>query len=116
MNENQNIPSGVVVNRQTQTVVPDSSYEDIPEGLPFYYTMDMRLCIMMIIFGVILGILQLIFTIGLIILPFLRKEYRCVRCKTKFTRLSKPAKCPLCGGIVIPEKTYIENQTQFEKF
>ena len=113
MNENQNMPSGVVVNRQTQTqtVVPDSSYEDLPDGLPFYYTMDMRLCIMMIILGIILGIAQLIITIGLILLPFLRKEYRCIRCKTKFIKLSKPEKCPLCGGIVIPEKEYIENQT-----
>ena len=114
MNDDINLQSGVVVNRQTQTAVPDSTYDDLPDGLPFYYTMDMRFCVILIIVGVIVGILQFLLMGGLLVLPFLRKEYRCIRCKTKYTKFSKPKICPLCGGTVVPEKEYIENQLQYD--
>ena len=115
MDNNQHTQNGVVVNRQTQTTVPNADYEELPEGLPFYYSMDMKWAVLMIIFGVILGILQIVVTGFFIIAPFMRKEYRCIRCKSKYTKIFKPERCPLCGGVLISENEYLKNQYEFDK-
>lgn len=111
MVENSNTLNGVVVNRQQhQTTVSDNPYEEYPEGLPFYYTMDMKLCIVLIILGVLAGIIQILLTGFFLFLPVMRKEYRCIRCKTKYTKVFRPKQCPLCGGTIIPESDYVKIQ------
>ena len=115
MDNNINTQNGVVVNRQTHTSVPNADYEELPEGLPFYYSIDMKWAVLMIIFGVIIGIIQIIATGFFLFLPFIRKEYRCIRCKSKYTKIFKPERCPLCGGFLIPENEYLKRQYEFEK-
>jgi DNA-directed RNA polymerase subunit RPC12/RpoP len=115
MNDYINTQNETVVNRQTQTTVPNADYEELPEGLPFYYSIDMKWAILMIIFGIIIGFVQIAATGFFLFLPFLRKEYRCIRCKSKYTKIFKPEKCPLCGGILVSENEYIKNQYEFEK-
>ncbi len=118
-NFNENILADAVVNRQiqTQTTVPDGGGEYETYGLPFYYFLDFRFCILLIVLGVIAGIAQFMFMGGLFVLPFLKKknEFRCIKCKSFFEQNKKPDVCPYCGGEVIPEKEYIKNQNVYNK-
>lgn len=99
---------GIVVNRQinTQTTVSQPVYDDSLGSLPFYYFLDIRFCILLIVLGIIAGIVQFLVAGGLLILPFIKKNYVCVKCKYIFSQSTKPIRCPLCGGMVLSQKDY----------
>lgn len=97
----------VLVNRQTtQTVAPQPISDNSLSDLPFYYFLDIRFCILLIVLGIIAGIVEFLVMEGLILLPFKKKNYVCIKCKYMFSQSGKPRICPLCGGSVISEKEY----------
>ena len=118
-----NLLGGAFVKRQiqpkvqTQTTVPSTEYYDeVYYDLPFYYTLDLRFCIFLIILGVLVGVLQFVLTGTLFYLPFARKKYICTRCKSTYKRFKKLKICPKCYGKVIPGKEYLEKSEILERF
>lgn len=101
---------------QTQTEVPGGDYDSISVGLPFYYFIDFRMGIFLIILGIIAGIIQFALMGSLFFLPFIKKRnYRCIKCKSAFQQFKAIKICPYCKGQVIPEKEYIKNQNIYDK-
>ena len=99
---------------QTQTTVPQPVYDDYVEGLPFYYYFDFRFCVLLIILGIIVGVLQFLFMGGIMALPFMKKKYICIKCKHEFQRYTNPHSCPFCKGMVVSEKDYFEKYEGLE--
>lgn len=107
MKVNENLLSGVFVQRQTQTVVEQSAveYEDL-DGLPFYYSMNASFAYLLIALGIIVLIGQILFFTFGCIMPFCLKKFICKKCRRNFVRFKNPEKCSICGGQVVPAEDY----------
>lgn len=103
MKVNENLLSGVFVQRETQSVVeqPATQYEDL-EGLPFYYSMNTSFAYLLIALGIIVLIGQVLFFVFGCIIPFCMKRFICTKCRRKIIRFKNPKKCSICGGVVVP--------------
>ena len=108
------MPNGVFVQRQIQPTVSPPVYDEPIEGLPFYYYFDMRFCVLLIVLGIIVGIIQFLLTAGLLAFPFLRRKYICIKCKHEFQQFNNPHYCKFCKGMVVPEKEYFRRYAQLE--
>lgn len=116
MIRNQNLVADAVVNRhiQTETAVPDSSYDDIAGYLPFYYFIDFRIAIILLGLGLLAGIIQFLSVGVFFFIPLnKKKEFRCIKCKSFFEQHKQLKTCPFCGGMVISEKDYIKQQNLY---
>ncbi len=104
----QNLTSGPVVTRELKPTLQQNVPIDLPEGLPFYYYFDMKLCAILIGVGIILFILNIIFSGLMIILPFKLKKFKCVKCRREITALRNPKICSICRGRIVPANEYTE--------
>lgn len=111
MKVNENLLSGVFVQRETQPVVEQSvvQYEEL-EGLPFYYSFNTSLSYLLIIFGVLLLIGQIFLVLFGSILPFCLRKFICTKCRKTMIKFNNPERCPVCGGKVVPIKDYESNK------
>ena len=109
MKVNENLLSGVFVQRQsTKPVVEQSaSYEEYGlDGLPFYNHLGPSFGFFMIALGLAFLVGQLLFLVGGCVMPFYMKKYICTKCKRTFVCLKSLETCPICKGQVVMMKDY----------
>ena len=105
----------VVVQRQIQQEVQAPTvYYEMPEGLPFYYYIDIGFIIMFILKLVFVAFIAAFIFGVLFLINILSKKYICVRCNHEFTRIMKPLGCPKCNGIAILKEDYEQQHNTFE--
>lgn len=107
MKVNENLLSGVFVQRQTTQTVeqPVPQYEEL-EGLPFYYSFDLSFSYLLIFLGIVLLVGHIVTIVFGCVMPFYLKKYICTKCKKTYVSWRKPQRCSICGSEVVPIEDY----------